>query len=684
MRILFLLSLVAVSSGATIDQYLSAPFASEMHAAPGGGKVAWLLNERGARNLWVAAAPDYKGRRLTAYTEDDGEDVGMIQWSADGRSIIYVRGGNLEQIGQANPNPRSLVQMPDQAIWIIPFEGGAPKNLAEGHSPVISKDGRVAFIRAAQIWITDVDGEKPVELVRTRGACSNVRWSPDGSQLAFTNSRGDHSFIVVYKPGDKSVKYLDPSTDRDSSPAWSADGKRIAFIRTPSVTRTGGAQPLREELTPWSIRVADVATGAGREAWHADKGPGSVRHGMSASDQLYWCNDDRLVFAWEKTGWNHLYSVRAEGGSATELTPGLFEIEDVSPSEDRREFLFSSNQDDIDRRHIWRVPVAGGKPAPVLGKLGESIEWEPEDAGDGAVVYFRSSAKEIGRAAVKAANAAPRDLAPDSIPADYPTTEQVIPKQVILRAADGMMIHAQLFLPKTGGKHPALVFFHGGSRRQMLLGWHYMDAYSYCYGINQYWANKGYVVLSVNYRSGTGYGLNFREAMNYGASGASEFNDVMGAGVYLAGRTDVDPKRIGVWGPSYGGLLTAMALARSSDLFAAGVDMMGVHDWSAVGASVATPNLDPEKNREQSRLAFESSPMASIKTWKSPVLMIHGDDDRNVAFDQTVLLVEALRKQGVEYEELIFPDEVHDFLLWQHWVTSTKAADDFFDRKLQP
>ena len=231
--------------------------------------------------------------------------------------------------------------------------------------------------------------------------------------------------------------------------------------------------------------------------------------------------------------------------------------------------------------------------------------------------------------------------------------DEVVPQQVVFAASDGMPIHAQLFLPKTGGKHPALVFFHGGSRRQMLLGWHYMDAYSYCYGLNQYWANKGYVVLSVNYRSGVGYGLDFREALNYGPSGSSEFNDVTGAGLYLKNRPDVDGKRIGVWGPSYGGLLTALALARSSDLYAAGVDMMGLHDWSAPGASVATPSFQTEKEREQVRLAFESSPMASMKTWKSPVLLIAPDDDRNVAFNQTVSLVEALRKQGVEFEELV-------------------------------
>ncbi len=679
MRVLLLLSVIA--SGASIDQYLGAPFPSEMHAAPGGGKVVWLLNERGARNLWVAAAPDYKGRRLTSYKEDDGQDLGMIEWTADGRSIVYVRGGNLEQIGQANPNPRSLAAMPDQSVWIVPFDGGAPKKIAEGHSPQVTKYGRVAFVLATQIRLTNTEGEKPVQ-VYARGVSSSLSWSPDGSQLAFVTARGDHSLISVFHPGDKSLKFLDPSTDRDGDPVWSVDGRRIAFIRTPSVTRSGGAGPVREELTPWSIRIADVSTGAGREVWHADKGPGSVHHSMVSADQIYWTDGDRLAFSWEKTGWMHLYSVSAEGGPATELTPGAFEIEHVSLSENRRELLFSSNQEDIDRRHIWRVPVTGGKPALALGKLGDGIEWEPEDAGNGAVAYFRSSGKEAGRAAVRIGNTS-HDLAPDSIPADFPSGEMVEPQQVIFPSSDGMMIHGQLFLPKGAGKHPAIVFFHGGSRRQMLLGFHYMYYYSNAYGMNQYLASKGYVVLAVNYRSGIGYGLNFREATNYGASGGSEYNDVMGAGLYVKSRADVDEKHIGVWGGSYGGYLTAMALSRSSDIFAAGVDLHGVHDWSTRGGSVANPTLDPEKQREQARVAFESSPMASVKTWKSPVLLIHGDDDRNVNFSQTVSLVEALRAQGVDFEELIFPDDIHDFLLEEHWVKAMKAADNFFDRKLR-
>jgi dipeptidyl aminopeptidase/acylaminoacyl peptidase len=678
MRFVLLTLALACVDAASIDQYLNAPFSSAMTAAPSGGKVAWLMKEKGANNLWVAAAPDFKGRRLTSITEDDGQEIGEVTWTADGKSIVYVRGGDLETNGD-NPNPESLVKTPEMAVWIIPFEGGVPKKLSEGRMPAVSKNGDVAFVRNGQIWLTNLNGDKPVEIVHTKGHSTELRWSPDGSTLAFVNNRTEHAFIGVFKIGAKTVGYLDPSVDQDSSPVWSSDSRRIAFIRIPTATRAGGASPQRDAPQPWSIRIADATTLTGREVWRAKPGPGSAFHAMVAENQILWADGDRLVFPWESDGWCHLYSVSTEGGPAKLLTPGAFEIEHVSLSHDRRELLFSSNQDDIDRRHIWRVAAGGGTPTPIV-RLSEGIEWEPEDAGNGAVAYLRSSPKEIGRAAVMTGSS--HDLAPETVPADFPMNDEVVPQQVIFPGSDGMQIHGQLFLPKGSGKHPAIVFFHGGSRRQMLLGWHYMYYYSNAYGMNQYLASKGYVVLSVNYRSGIGYGLNFREALNYGASGGSEYNDVMGAGLYMAARADVDPKRIGVWGGSYGGYLTAMALSRSSDLFAAGVDLHGVHDWSARGGSVANPNLDPDKQREQARIAFEASPMATVKGWRSPVLLIHGDDDRNVNFSQTIKLVEALRNQNTEFEELIFPDEIHDFLRVQDWSRAMHAADGFFDRKL--
>src|SRR5215472_947996 len=158
---------------------------------------------------------------------------------------------------------------------------------------------------------------------------------------------------------------------------------------------------------------------------------------------------------------------------------------------------------------------------------------------------------------------------PAAIPADFPLTSMVTPQPVTFPSSDGLTIHGQLFLPPSGARSrsPAVMFFHGGPQRQMLLGWNYRSYYHNAYAFNQYLANQGYVVLAVNYRSGIGYGLNFREALQFGASGASDFQDVEAAGRYLRERPDVDPRRIGVWGGSYGGYLTAMALARSSNVF---------------------------------------------------------------------------------------------------------------------
>jgi dipeptidyl aminopeptidase/acylaminoacyl peptidase len=261
----------------------------------------------------------------------------------------------------------------------------------------------------------------------------------------------------------------------------------------------------------------------------------------------------------------------------------------------------------------------------------------------------------------------------------------VEPQPVEIAAADGLTIHGQLFLPpdlQRGDRRPAVVFFHGGSRRQMLLGWHYRPYYHRAYALNQYLASRGYVVLSVNYRSGIGYGLDFREALHYGAAGASEFNDVQGAGLFLRDRSFVDPKRIGLWGGSYGGYLTALGLARAPDLFAAGVDIHGVYDWNEEIRNFRS-DYDPEARRDAARIAFEASPVANIKDWRAPVLVIHGDDDRNVPFSETVHLVEDLRKQKVEVEQLIFPDEVHDFLTHERFLRAYKAAADFFDRRLR-
>jgi len=670
------LSAHAASIPFTIDQIMTAPFASSILAAPTGAKVAWLLNENGRRNLWVAAAPDWKGRKLTTFTEDDGQEIDEVTWAHDGSYLLFTRGGDFE-MARENPNPSVMLTKPDQSIWSVALDGTPAKKLTEGHAAAISpRQDMVAFLRAGQIWTMKPNGEHAANAAAQLGSASDLTWSPDGSALAFVSTRHEHAFIGIYKPAEKSIHYLDPSVDSDESPAWSPDGSHIAYIRIAAQSHTLSFGPEREGQ-PWSIRVTDCQSGESKEIFHADPGPGSIFSPVVAASQLFWAGNAKLIFPWEKTGWRHLYSVSLAGAAPAELTPGDGEVEHVAIG---KKLYFSANFLDIDRRHIWSLDA----DQPVEITKGEDIEFEPAPAADGsAVLFLASSYNQKSHAAIKTTSGT-KPLAPETIPTEFPAASLVKPQQVILTASDGMPIHAQLFLPPASSgpsRHPALLFFHGGSRRQMLLGYHYMFYYSNAYSMNQYLASQGYIVLSVNYRSGIGYGLNFREALNYGATGASEFNDVTGAALYMKSRLDVDPARIGLWGGSYGGYLTALGLARASDLFAAGVDFHGVHNWNEVIANF-NPGYDPQKQADAAKLAFDSSPLASVSTWKSPVLLIHGDDDRNVPFSETVHLVEALRQQHVYFEELIFPNEIHDFLLQKDWVTAYKAAADFFARKL--
>jgi dipeptidyl aminopeptidase/acylaminoacyl peptidase len=676
----------------TLPQVMSGTFNSELQAAPKGSLVVWMANQEGKRNVWVAdlSVADFKPKELTAYNDDDGQDIGDITWTPDAKSVIFVHSGDFEFPGRPDPNPALLTAGVEQTIFIVPVDGGTPRHLAAGRSPAVSPDGKtLAYLNKDGIWAVSLTGDaKPELMFHARGTLGPPIWSPDGKSVAFTSNRGDHGFIGVYSVADKTLRYMAPSTLTDRDPEWSPDSAQVAFIRTAAGGSGPGAHRTGE---PWSIYVASAAGGRGQEVFRAAKGQGSVFHALATDRQLFWTPAGHIIFPSELDGWEHLYSITLTAASpvnltaspATLLTPGEFEVEHIAASPDRAHLVFSSNQGDIDRRHVWEIAADSTTSLKQLTH-GDGIEVFPVITAIGAVAVLRADAQIPIRPALVATNGDLHDLAPQLVPKNYPAGKLLAPQQVILSAADGMKIHGQLFLPPStqdGKRHPALIFFHGGSRREMLLGYHYMDYYSNAYAMNQYLANLGYIVLSVNYRSGIGYGLNFREAINYGATGASEYNDVQGAGLYLRGRADVDPARIGVWGGSYGGYLTALALARASDMFAAGVDFHGVHDWSTrlgAGGAVAAGGIaaDPAA----AKLAFDSSPMASVKTWKSPVLLMQGDDDRNVDFAQTVRMAAALRTQGVEFEEHVFPDEIHGFLMHKSWVTAYGLTTIFFGR----
>jgi len=542
----------ARQGGFTLEQVLSTPFPSELVAARRGSRVAWVFDAEGRRNVWVAEGPQFQARQLTRYDRDDGQELSDLSFSADGNWIVFVRGGDKNRAGEV-PNPTSDAGGAKQQVLAVNWATGQVRALGEGNGPAASPAGpQVVFSKGAQLWVASLADARAEahQLFNARGTSESPHWSPDGRYVAFESGRGDHDFIGVFDTETRAITFMSPSVDRDSNPRWSPGGRQLAFVRRPAL----GNQPqlfLDDAPDPWAIYVADVQTGKAREVWHSGKGQNDSVP-PAGEELLQWMAGDRLVFASEQDGWMHLYSIAASGGAAELLTPGQCEVEHVTQTPDRRAVVFSSNCGDIDRRHLWQVSAAGGTPSALTYDAkspSAKIEWSPVVTGDGAhVVYLGSDARTPAMPfALKASGGGARMLAAQALPRDFPSTQLVAPRQVIFKASDGQEIHGQLFLPsgaRAGVRMPAVVFIHGGPIRQMLLGWHYMYYYHNAYAMNQYLASRGYVVLSVNYRSGIGYGRAFRMAPKRGARGASEYQDIAAAAKYLRSRDDVDSKRI--------------------------------------------------------------------------------------------------------------------------------------------
>jgi dipeptidyl-peptidase 4 len=707
---------MAAQTRPTIAQFLSPGFPSDLVSAKTTDRIAWIVYERGMRNVYTAAAPDFRPTRLTKFLDDDGTVLTDLVISDDGSTVVFLRGSEPNREGWiANPNSAALGA--ERALWAARTDGSGAWRLAEGSAPELSPDGRtVAFAKNDQLYSVATShhsGPKPSDndaelLIKAWGKNGAPRWSPNGSKLAFVSTRDNHALIGVYDVKTHGLTYLAPSVDFDGSPSWSADSKRIAFVRRPgtpfglqaqrgdgSIGNPGGpgaaaqaaARAARggrggdtssrkpdglyraafQNGATLSLYVADASTGEGREIWHnapADKVFTNIR-------SITWSGES-VIFPQEPEEWIRLYAVNSAGetGAPKELTPGAGQVETTGLSADGRTLFYASNVGDIDRRHVWKVPTSGGPAVQITS--GNEIEMYPAPLASGKqVAVLTSSGTRPMSVGIVTIDGGAKKLIYPTFGKDFPATAQVAPENVLLKAADGVEFHNQLFLPKNlqaGEKRPAIIFVHGGPIRQMLLGYHYMDFYHLAYAVNEWLTSEGYIVMSVNYRSGIGYGKSFRTAVNTGGRGNAEYRDVIAAGKYLQSRPDVDPTRVGIWGLSYGGVLTAQALARNSDVFAAGVDMAGVHLW---GNSLDT-----------SSVSYQSSAISAIDSWRSPVLVWQGDDDRNVEFSQTIGLVDLLRAHNVYHELIVNPDDTHETLLHRRWLYTFARMQDFLQRFL--
>ncbi|MBL0740456.1 S9 family peptidase [Chryseolinea lacunae] len=680
----------------TLESVKSYPFPTELTASSSGSKIAWAVDEQGKRNVYVAEGPDFKPRRLTHYTADDAQEITSLSISADGQWVVYVRGGEhgSNWDGALPVNPAFAAEPLKVQLISIPFAGGEAKTLAEGDDPALSpKSDVVVFVKSDQVHTVPIDGSAASKnLFTTRGTVSDLQWSPDGSRLAFVTTRGDHALVGVFKDAATPLQWIAPAFARDRSPRWSPDGSKLVFVRLPSPGGTPDSLLTRRH-NPWSLWVADAASGKASLLWAAPKtlrGSLPTTHGGT---NLHWGASNRVVFLSYHDGWPHLYSIPAQGGKEMLLTPGNFMAEHIRLSADKKWLTFSANTGpdalDLDRRHIVRVPV--DRAAPEVLTPGNGLEWTPVITGDGATLACIGATAQRPPLPVVmpllGATKRMQPLAADLIPKDFPLNKLVTPSKVTFTASDGATVHADVFTPPSGvAKKPAIVYVHGGPPRQMLLGWHYSEYYSNAYALNQYLASLGFVVVSVNYRLGIGYGFDFHQPARAGASGASEYLDVKAAGEWLSKQPNVDPSRIGIYGGSYGGFLTALALARDSKLFTAGVDIHGVHDFiTARDFDARDDHYEKIPDFQRAKdVAWQSSPVAYVSTWTSPVLIIHADDDRNVRFNQSTDLVVRLEKKGVPLETLVVVDDTHHWMKYSNAVKIDRATAEFFVKYLKP
>jgi dipeptidyl aminopeptidase/acylaminoacyl peptidase len=640
---------------------------------------AWLTRQGDRSTVLFARAPDFRRIELAARGDEEGQAITDAILSPDGGHVVFTTG---TPQGDKAFNPAALTDAPPVTLWLVATAAGSkPVKLGPGSEPTFTPDGRKLLIkRDGDLWAVDTraPAKKAALFAKGGGAWSQFLWTKSGD-LVFVADRRGYSFLGRFRPGADRVEWLVTGVDRLAVPVLSEDGESIAFLRLPG--RKHSVTYDQTEAEPFAIDLLDLNSGAVRTLW-TTHGPAITLGNDDPEGALRWAGDDMLVFYSEDDGWGRLYALPRAGGTPRAITPAecevaeseragdnLFVVDNCIDRDIRRAALLdprTGSQRRIDEADpvIAHAAAAGGYVAFVGARPGQAPLLRIVDTKTGATPLAETYADYGYRSPLRGNP----------------------PREVHLTSTDGLPFTGQIFLPATSGRHPALVYVHGGPQRQMFPSFHYMGYYSNDYAVNRRLAEQGYVVLAINYRSGIGYGRAFRDAPGRAWREASEYRDVLAAGRWLQSQENVDPQKIGIWGGSYGGLLTGQALARNSDLFKAGVGIHGVYDWG--WPSPVKGHLNPswyfgvdEKDKDR---ALASSPLGAIDGWRSPVLLVSGDQDMNVDVVETVDLAQRLRERGVEVRTLILPGEAHDFVRHSAWKKLWRALDAYFLEKLPP
>lgn len=671
----------------------------QSYVSSGDGDVAWVERSHAVRTILVARAPAYRTQVLIRYEQDDGIPLRVIGFGSTDE-VVYVR-------GRRGFNPaHAPISEPVQVLAVA--EDKKPRQIL-GELPAgvaaiaLSHDAkRLLLAQGGLVKAVNIEaGGAPETLFTVRGSVTSIVPSADGQRLAFVSDRsgyqrGKYAFAGVYHYTSERVTYLEPGLGVDQDLVWSPDSRSVAFIRFGYEPKTWRFSDHREGA-PFDVMVVDANTGRGGAVFTSDPGYGSRFNGLSANgysglggrNSLLWLADGQLVFPYEKTGWKHLYAIPATGGDLTQLTRGAFEVHAMAASLDRRTVhVLANSEGDLSRLGLYRLSLNAELQLERVSVGSEgTMPFTVKPLAGGGVVYEVAGSRLPERLLLAPVDKAPRQLSTEHDPSVVIPGRFPAPEIVEFKARDGLTIQMVLYRPAevaAEGAHAAVVHSHGGPRGQARPVWRTDFSYR---TVLPYLASQGYFVFSVNFRAGTGYGLDFREPESYGGRGAGDVYDFIDAAAFIKDNfAEVDPDRIAIYGHSYGGHNVTNALARS-DAYVAGISSAGVGDWVTEMEKDFGEVLQfgiPERLKLEQR-AFDSSAISKIDAWgNEPLLLLHGDNDRSAAMQQSLELYTALRRRGKTVEAVVFPGEAHQIKRYESRLRYLEAIDDFLGRHLGP
>lgn len=695
---LFLLGLISAGCGVhaaeqpaasklTIDNLIDIKHPSNPQWSPDGARVLFTWERAGIANLYVgdaAGAP----KALTNY-ENGG--VGNAFWG-DAQTVYFSRGGDLWRVGVGVGAP--------VAVWTTP---AAESNIT------LSPDSKsLAFVRpagqgrGADLIVRTLADQKETTIAHDGNSIAGLSWSPDGRHVAY--AAGATSIRHDQAPEYSGVKIIYTITERTSSQSFvvPVTGGKAVAIGTPGgggVRWLDASHVVFDRTSPDFKKrtnyVADIATGTTRVAredvdekfWSIT---GDAGAGLLPSPDGKW-----LAVVSDRDGWDHIYVMPAAGGEGVQITKGKFEAWRPVWSPDSTRIAFDANEPDRPGTRHLGVATIGRNPATatiVMVTSGRGTNTSPQWSPDGAKLVYQhtdpQNSADLFSVDAKA-GATPTRLS-DSMPSSIDRSMFVAPEFVHYPGPDGASVPGWLYVPKgldKTRKHPAIVWIHGDGVNQNYDGWHVQRNYAVYSSVHQYLLQQGYVVFMPDYRGSIGYGRAWRQGV-YMDVGGKDAKDAWMAANYLKTLDYVDMERVGVWGLSYGGFFTLIAVTDQPTLFRAGIDVAGVVDYAMyyedpyhggwTASRIGTPQQNPA-------VYAGASPISHIDRLQRPLLILHGTADVNVPYLHSVRLIdEALAKgKGGLVQFMVYPGEFHYFTRAQVLRDAWQRVDRFFAANLK-